>query len=47
LQRANLRNERLSCKKLERADIPEENTCGSRSLSLKIEKRPDIKEISI
>jgi hypothetical protein len=35
LQSANLGNERPSHQKAERANIPEENTCGSRSLSQK------------
>jgi hypothetical protein len=35
LQSTNLGNERPSCQKVERADIPEENTRGSRSLSQK------------
>jgi hypothetical protein len=39
LQSANLRNERPSCQKAERADFPEENSRGLR-------KRPDTKEIS-
>jgi hypothetical protein len=47
LQSANLGNERPSCQKAERANFPEENTRGSRSLSQKIKKRSDTEEISI
>jgi hypothetical protein len=35
LQSANCGNEKPSCQKVERADFPEENTRGSRSLSQK------------
>jgi hypothetical protein len=35
LRSTNLRNERPSRQKAERANFPEENTCGSRSLSQK------------
>ncbi len=38
LQSANLGNERPSCQKAERANFPEENTRGSRSLSQKSRK---------
>ncbi len=38
LRSANLRNERPSCQKAERANFPEENTRGSRSLSQKSRK---------
>jgi hypothetical protein len=38
LRSANLGNERPSCQKAERADFPEENTRGSRSLSQKSRK---------
>jgi hypothetical protein len=38
LRSANHRNEKPSCQKAERADLPEENTCGSRSLSQKMRK---------
>jgi hypothetical protein len=38
LQSANLQNERPSCQKAERADIPEENTRRLRSLSQKLRK---------
>jgi hypothetical protein len=38
LRRANLGNERPSCQKAERANIPEEITRGSRSLSQKSRK---------
>ncbi len=38
LQSTSLRNERPSCQKGERADFPEENTRGSRSLSQKLRK---------
>jgi hypothetical protein len=38
LQSASLRNERPSCQKAERANFPEENTRGSRSLSQKSRK---------
>jgi hypothetical protein len=35
---ANLENERTSCQKAERANFPEKNNCGSRSLSQKLRK---------
>jgi hypothetical protein len=35
---ANLGNERPSCQKVERANFPEENSCGMRSLSQKSRK---------
>jgi hypothetical protein len=38
LRSDNLRNERLSCQKAERANIPDENTLRSRSLSQKLRK---------
>ncbi len=38
LRSANLRKERPSCQKAERADFPEENTRGSRSPSQKLRK---------
>ncbi len=38
LQRANLKNKRPSCQKVERANFPEENTRGSRNLSQKLGK---------
>jgi hypothetical protein len=38
LRSASLRNERPSCQKAERANFPEENTCGLRSLSQKSRK---------
>jgi hypothetical protein len=38
LQSANLGNEKPSCQNVERADIPEENSCGSRSPSQKLRK---------
>jgi hypothetical protein len=38
LKSANLGNEKPSCQKAERADFPEENTHGSRSLSRKLRK---------
>jgi hypothetical protein len=38
LRSANLGNERPSRQKAERANILEENTCGSRSLSQKLRK---------
>ncbi len=38
LRSANLGNERPSCQMAERADFPEENTCGLRSLSQKSRK---------
>jgi hypothetical protein len=38
LRSANLRNEKPSCQKAERADFPEENTRGLRSLSQKMRK---------
>jgi hypothetical protein len=38
LQSANLGNEKPSCQKAERADFPEKNTCGLRSLSQKSRK---------
>jgi hypothetical protein len=46
LQSANLRNERPSCQKAEKANFPEENTRGLISPSQKSRKRPDTKEIS-
>jgi hypothetical protein len=46
LQSANLRNERPSHQKAERADFPEENTHGSRSLSQKSRKGQIPKKIS-
>jgi hypothetical protein len=38
LQSSNWGNEKPSCQKAERADFPEENTRGSRSLSQKLRK---------
>jgi hypothetical protein len=38
LRSANLGNERLSCQKAERANFPDKNTRGSRSLSQKLRK---------
>ncbi len=38
LRSVNLGNERPFCQKVERANIPEENTCGSRSFSQKSRK---------
>jgi hypothetical protein len=38
LQSANIGNERPSCQKAERANFPEENTCGLKSLSQKSRK---------
>ncbi len=38
LRSANLGNKKPSCQKAERANFPEENTCGSRSLSQKSRK---------
>jgi hypothetical protein len=46
LRSAYCRNEKPSHQKAERADFPEENTHGLRSLSQKIEKRLDTEEIS-
>jgi hypothetical protein len=45
LQSAYLRNERLSCQKVERANIPEKNTRGLRSLSQKSRKGQILKKL--
>jgi hypothetical protein len=40
LQRANLKNEKPSCQKVERASFPEEKSCRPRNLSQKSRKGP-------
>ncbi len=46
MQSANIRCEKPSCQKVERADFPEENTRGSRSLSQKSRKGRILKKVA-